>query len=381
MRRAVTISLVVACSGCTDLLKSSRINPQTIAIYPGGENPEKPQKACAFTQGISDSNNGAINIDCFRFPEDFKAEPPTKDFKAEPPTKDFKPEPLTKDRLPAYDLAAGRVMSIGKNGELDTEPRRLATTPAEWEGVRFYRNRLAAILVKQADDICTVEKGRLVRSETGVNFLLSFLTTSLSSAAAIVTGERAKSILAGLATGSSATQTNFNSTFYKNQLTQAISKSMDTERARLLALLNGKQGEKAQTFTVDDMIREVNRYHQACSFEHGLQLLLDKAVDASGAEAALQTRTNRAAIVELDAQIASLYKEFDELDKKQDSEQLKAQIAELRSKRQSLILATVELQTTRPNAAQNVDTTPPVQPSSPDDGDLPPQGGKSKTKP
>ena len=57
------------------------------------------------------------------------------------------------------------------------------------------------------------------------------------------------------------------------------------------------------------MIAAVNRYHQACSFERGLQLLLDAASDAKGATSALESRARERAIEELLEQRKDLEKQ------------------------------------------------------------------------
>jgi hypothetical protein len=313
----LTLSLV---SGCSDLRKSARINPQSVAVYPGGrgDDPAGGLGNCPLTNSVGDSNRGAVDLDCFLFPENTRSDA---------------------KRTPAYDRAA-------KADESNT----LTEKSANEESQRVARNRLGEILLKHADDVCTVEKGRLVRNETSVNFGLSFITTALSAAATIVTGERSKTILAGLATAASGTQDNFNATFYRNQLTQAITNAMDGERARLLTVIQGRKTETVAAFTIDDFVRMANSYHQACSFEHGLQLLLNASVDANGARASLESRGRQAAIATLQRRL----RELTLIECKNPPEALKGscetQIGDIRSKITALVVADATARTERPNA-------------------------------
>ena len=56
---------------------------------------------------------------------------------------------------------------------------------------------------------------------------------------------------------------------------QTITKAIDTERVRLLEIITPHLKQTAATYPVDEMIREVNAYHQACSFGTGLQIVME----------------------------------------------------------------------------------------------------------
>lgn len=129
------------------------------------------------------------------------------------------------------------------------------------------------------------------------NATLSFAATALSTVSTIVGGEQAKSILSGGAALASGTRDNVNANFYKNQISQAITKAIDSERHKVLTDLIAKRTLAVEDYPVDEMIRLVNRYHQSCSFQYGLQILLDAAVNREGVNAVLQDR-NLAAVAE-----------------------------------------------------------------------------------
>ena len=367
--RSTLISLFVICfvSGCSDLRKSARINPQSVAIYPGGRGDALKGVIgnCPLTNAVGDSNRGAVDLDCFAFPEDLniprvsqtsdRVDKPSDSGDKASDGADKAVKPKIVSGLTAYSRAAGSTQSnISNQTSINEESQRIA------------RNRLGEILLKHADDVCTVEKGRLVRSETSVNFGLSFITTALSAAATIVSGERAKTILAGLATGASGTQDNFNATFYRNQLTQAITNAMDNERGRLLTIIQGRKAETVAAFTIDDFVRLANSYHQACSFEHGLQLLLNASVDANGARASLESRGRQAAIATLKRRLGEIKGTecLNPTDAQKPSCDM--QTADMNNRITALVIADESARSERPNAgdeptSEKQTATPPKQ--------------------
>ncbi|MEA3543169.1 MAG: hypothetical protein U9R77_13770 [Pseudomonadota bacterium] len=213
--------LMSACAGAG----GARVEPVTMAVYPDRDGcrtlrePDvhagKPKPTAA------DSRPGAIDLSCFTFPGSGQT---------------------------AYVTAAGS----------DTA-----------------RNRLAAVLLKQADDVCTSEKALLLKRQAEVNGWMSILTTGLSTTSTIVSGDLAKSILSGGAAITSGSRDHVNTHVYRNQIIQTITKAIDTERTRLHDLIVPHLKQDITTYNVDEMIREVNAYHQACSFGTGLQIVMD----------------------------------------------------------------------------------------------------------
>ncbi len=146
------------------------------------------------------------------------------------------------------------------------------------------RNRLQDILLTQANFACQLEKGRLYANRATLDSTFDFLSSSFSAASTIVTGELSKSILSGIAGLSTATRSNINSNIYQNQIIPAISLVMDAYRKDLLIGLRAKSRMSLTDFNVDEMIFLVNEYHQGCSFEKGVQLLLNAALNKEGAD-------------------------------------------------------------------------------------------------
>lgn len=238
MKRSFSVYLAVSIliTGCQSLQVQSRADPHTVAVYPGGARDYVQKNGrtivadesgpCPFVGTIGDRKNGAINLDCFRFPEDAVA-----------------------------------------SGNTATAYARATQAPT-------YRNRLTSILMKQSDDICTVELSELTADEAIANTALSSATTALAAASTIVTRGLAKTILSGAAATTSGVQGHVNVHIYRNQISQAVGQAISAERNKLKEEILKHYGDNLSKWTVDDAIRDVNEYHRTCSFYKGLELLL-----------------------------------------------------------------------------------------------------------
>lgn len=180
-----------------------------------------------------------------------------------------------------------------------------------------------------------------------------------------------------MATLSSGTQSNVNATFYRNQLIQAINKTLDSERALIRDKLAADRARDIESYTVDDMIVAVNAYHQACSFERGLQVLLDKALDKSGAEAVLASRSREAATTELDHLINTLDLRIATLGdgeaNKAEVDALRKQQADAEARRNGLVLKRTEKLLASPSAGDTSEKHEPKPAETPDDAKKAPE--------
>jgi hypothetical protein len=289
----------VLLSGCahtlTNLEAQARIDPRTAAAYPNAGELSVGQNGCGPRRLRSDEHSIAINLDCFYFPESLQAitDPKTGEVKVLPP-------------IPAYDLAAGS---------------------------RIYRNRLAAVLVKHSDDVCTKELGDISAREAISNTVLGTITSTLSTVSSIVTGTKLKSWLAGGAAISSATRDHINAEVFRNVLSNAMAKAIENSRAtQLTAIKTALKDNDVTDYTIDDAIRDINRYHQTCSFYNGLVLVVD-AVNRAGPTIENDYRTLTTAISDLNIQI-------DQMKRDKASAEL---IAKLEAKKAALVLQRSEL--------------------------------------
>lgn len=271
-RLATLAAIGLVQSGCARLQAQSRVDPQAVAYYNPGNFDPPPAGTSGASGGCpakipGDFHGGAVNLDCFYFPEDNKA------------------------------LAAGT-----------SRPTAYARVAAEADQAkaRILRNRLGDILITHADTICTREMGALVANEGTTNTALSTLDTLFSTTSTIVTGEQAKSILSGLAGVANASRAHINAEVYRNALATAIARAIENERGKQLATIRGNMSAKdVGTYTLDQMIRDVNAYHQTCSFYRGISLVND-AVDATKPAAETPAGVTQTASEAIDRQIAAL---------------------------------------------------------------------------
>lgn len=269
----VLIPLVVS-SGCTMIQAQSRVDPQTVASY--SQLSIDNAKSCTATKLNGDTRLGAIDLDCLQFPETVTREDSTLTFA---PTK------------------------IGQRGVL-----AYAAAQAD----KDHRNRLAAILMKQSDDICTQEMARLTANEAMVNAGLSIVGNGLSTTAAIVTGNLAKSILAGGASFANATRGHIDAEVYRNALSTAVGKAISAKREGLANSIRTHRSDSIGTYSVDDMILDVNAYHQSCSFYLGLQLVVE-AVDKAAPSIASRSQGLANAINTLELRTADIDRQLSAL--------------------------------------------------------------------
>lgn len=253
----VLVAFAISVSGCNNLRKSARVNPAAVVAYDDLQDP-----ACELIAPLKEDLAWAINLDCFKF---------------------------------------------NPNDEMQATAYVQATQGEDAEEERVARNRLQAAILTHADLICEKEKAGIYSDRAVVGGVLDFLSSGFSISSTIVGGELSKSILGGLAGLSTATRTNIDANVYQNQLVTAITQAMDTERARLLTEMEALKSEQTDNYTADDMIRRTNEYHQACSFQKGVQLLAKAAADQEGSTRIIDS-------INYDSAVAALLSEMERIE-------------------------------------------------------------------
>lgn len=256
-------------SGCATLGRSARVDPVSIAAQGVDQN-------CKNVANLDGDSAFAINLDCYHFPREDKVSVPR-----------------------VYDT------DIAKKIEYDEKIEKAYTAYRLANVERHYRNRLEAVLLRQADTVCEREKGMIFANESAVNTVFDFLASGLSTASTIAGGEQAKSILSGLAGLSTAGKSHVTANVYKNQIVPAITNIIDSERKRILTEIISKRGEEVSAYPADEMIRQANSYHQACSFQNGLQVLLKASVNKAGNDAIIRSMNLQFAIQKLKTELAA----------------------------------------------------------------------------
>lgn len=205
----------------------SRIDPRTVAAY---ESRKTSSETCFAGKHPNDANAGIVNLDCATFPG---------------------------DSMTAYRRAA-ETTDLTQRAD--------------------YRNRLGGLLMKYSDDACTASIGRAANNEAVSNVVLNTLTTAFASASTVVGGDLAKSILSAGAATTSGTRDHVNAEVFRNTVISAISKAITNERNKQSNEIEQKMLRSVAEYNVDMMVRDINRYHQSCSYVKGLELVV-QAVD------------------------------------------------------------------------------------------------------
>lgn len=296
MRKALLFG--VACgmllSGCARTGRLARIDPASVTTRSSlQKNASSNQNACALTSQYNGDKAQTIDLDCYKF--------------------------SPQDTFTSYYLATDINLS-------------------EEERVQA-RNRLQSVLINQANFACQLEKGRLYENRAKLDAAFDFISAGFSGASTIVGGDLAKSILSGIAGLSTATRSNVNANIYQNQIIPAISSVMDSARKEVMISLRANSRQSLKEYTADDMILLANEYHQSCSFERGVQLLLNAALNKEGADAVVRGINLRASAVALRAQIREQLMLKDDFDKRNlDSSGVQGNIDALQAKLQEVNL-------------------------------------------
>ena len=242
-------SILCQMAACAGLGRQARIDPASVSTIGFAK---QGGSECSLTTTLIGDRRNAIDLDCFKFHKS--------------------------DTKTAYELASKKVEST--SGSL---------LP------RDARNRLEGALLNHSNIICENEKGLIYAKRAFFSSALDFGSSGFSIASTIVGGDLARSILSGMAGLATATRTNVDSNVYKNQLVPAITKVIDAERSRLSTQIKARRTNPISEYSVDQMIMQVNRYHQACSFQKGVELLLDAAINKEGVDRILEGINVRAA--------------------------------------------------------------------------------------
>jgi hypothetical protein len=184
--------------------------------------------------------------------------------------------------------------------------------------------------------------GRITSNQATVNSALSILTTGLTSAANIVTGQQAADILTGGANFATGSQAAINAHVYRNTFAFAISQAITSERGTILTALRGRYLEPITTFTVDDAIREANRYHGTCSFYKGLELILAAVRDREALTRFMANQGREARMAEIRARISVVQAALrgrPDSDPSENAVDLRKQLRELQAALTQIVLA------------------------------------------
>lgn len=141
----------------------------------------------------------------------------------------------------------------------------------------YQRNAALTTLIIASDEMCMEHISTIVGNEAATNFSLGTLTTLFAGASTLATVNTSKSILAGLATFSSAERSLINDTIYKSILAPVIIKKIsDTRLEKRKSLLKRMEDENITKFSLNFGLMDFMDYHNSCSLLFGLQKALQE---------------------------------------------------------------------------------------------------------
>lgn len=132
------------------------------------------------------------------------------------------------------------------------------------------RNRVCEYMIYLSDQICGKHKAEIYANAAALQTGFSGLGTILGGLGAIVTGETATRALAGSAGIASGLGSNINENIYGNFLAPAIVAQIDRQRDAKLLEIRSLETKPLAQYPFDAMVRDVNAYHESCSFYAGV---------------------------------------------------------------------------------------------------------------
>jgi len=299
--RALVVALAVLPTACTTLQNQSRVDPRTVMVY---SQVPYDQAKCPQGKIAGDTWDGAFSTACMRIVDD------------------------SGNEVNAYKAA---VLSANM------------------------RNRVADQLLKQSDDVCTVEMGRLTGDEAIANTLLSTATSGFSIASTAVALNPLKTILGAFASFTNSTRDHVRAEIYRNFVSYELIKAIAAARQTKVQAIRSHYGDTLGAYNPDYMIQQVNEYHHLCSLSMGFTLV-DIAVSKSGPDSSTRRDTLTVAINELQSRIDQLSREI------ADPKVAEAAKVGPTTERDALITQQTELYKSRAAIAIGSDAPPPAAP-------------------
>lgn len=173
------------------------------------------------------------------------------------------------DRFPAIDLTRFYFPETPTSSRTD----RTQTAYAQAVTCQTARNRLQAILLQRSDRLFEVHKGKIIAVSNNVNGSLDLASTVTSGIAPLFPVKSTVDALAVSASLLNQASVIFNNRAYAGLLLPKILGAMIAGREELLVAMTTRSEEDTTAYTVDDMVRLVNMYHQRGSILYGIQKL------------------------------------------------------------------------------------------------------------
>jgi hypothetical protein len=211
--------------------------------------------------------------------------------------RDYAAKSLSKDATASY-VTLTTALQAGQGPEGKDAP----LVPSACFGVRIeaaqaatctaQRNQAIAALVIGSDELCVDHRKTIYGNEASWNISLGTLTNLFAGAAAVVTAEKSKTLLAALALFSNSERSLINETVYKQMLITAVDRKIVEMRDTRMQAVYVALKQDINAYTMHEALRDVIALHSTCSFMNGLQKALEEGTQAGAAQRILRLKAS-----------------------------------------------------------------------------------------
>jgi hypothetical protein len=203
--------------------------------------------------------------------------------------------PLDGDGTKAYaQLVKSLTSSVDGNKALVQD--RCFTLSTADSTCQAQRNQAVAALMVGSDELCDEHRRSIYGRDAAWNVTTGTLTSLFSGAAAVVTSERRKTILAALALFSNSERSLVNETVYKQIIVTSVDKKIVEKRRAQQDAMSASIRKPLNDYGVAQAVHDVVTYHRLCSFKDGLQWALTEGTEGTNTQKILRLRANADAI-------------------------------------------------------------------------------------
>lgn len=177
------------------------------------------------------------------------------------------------------------------------------------------RNAAISRLMIASEEQCLVHRRHIYGNEAVANGTLGTFTNIFAGAAAVVTPETTKSILAALALFTNSERSLMNETVYKQMLVTAVDKKIVEQRQAKAEKILGKMNDPVDKYTFEQATFDVMDFHSSCSFMEGLRLALEEGTNGAEYKRIAEQRSLRVDIEQVNQDIKSNSSDTEYVDK------------------------------------------------------------------
>lgn len=213
-------------------------------------------------------------------------------------TEGYAIEPLNPSGSGFYDKA---IALCDNNAERD---KKNLTYPSSLCNTVKKRNAAISRLVIASEEQCLVHRRHIYGNDAVANGTLGTLTNIFAGAAAVVTPETTKSILAAMALFTNSERSLLNETVYKQMLVTAVDKKIVEQRQNKAEKIASKMKESINNYSYEQATLDVIDFHSSCSFMNGLSLALEEGTNGAEYKKVTEQQRLRADIAQVNQDIS-----------------------------------------------------------------------------